>query len=188
MKFRVLLLVLLQVLGGSGVPLFQLSTKADEGLRMALDQINTHHARVRLYKVSRASVKRVVPMGMNTYDLLLKFEVRETDCKKTSGVDPQGCSFRRSFFVSEASCQTRVRVAGEATQILTLKCGQPDSSSSESSSEEMGRGWFYDPNHFGSADPAPTAPQNFDSSVFLGRHQNRPNQDARGDNFSNHLE
>lgn len=43
----------------TGLPLFELSSKADEALRMALDEINARYARINLYRVSKASVTRV---------------------------------------------------------------------------------------------------------------------------------
>ncbi|XP_067297624.1 secreted phosphoprotein 24 isoform X2 [Pseudorasbora parva] len=91
--------LLLQVLGGLGLPLFELSSKADDALQMALNQINARYARNHLYRVSKASVKRIVPLGMETFDLHLKFGIRETECQKTSGTDPQGCMYRKGFFV-----------------------------------------------------------------------------------------
>lgn len=42
---------------------------------------------------------QVVPLGTNTYDMMLKFTIRETECRKDSGIDSQGCAYRRGFFV-----------------------------------------------------------------------------------------
>lgn len=42
---------------------------------------------------------QVVPLGTNTYDMMLKFGIRETECRLGSGIDPQGCAYRRGFFV-----------------------------------------------------------------------------------------
>ena len=42
---------------------------------------------------------QVVPLGLNTYDLMMNFGIKETDCLKSSGEDPQRCAFRVGFFV-----------------------------------------------------------------------------------------
>ncbi|KAK3511156.1 hypothetical protein QTP70_032148 [Hemibagrus guttatus] len=117
------------------LPLFELSSKADEALRMALDEINARYARINLYRVSKASVTRVVPLGTNTYDMVLKFGIRETECRKGSGIDPQGCAYRRGFFVLEAGCHIRTHLSERLTNIISLKCSPAQSSSSESSEE-----------------------------------------------------
>uniref|UniRef100_A0AAY4EFF1 Secreted phosphoprotein 24 n=1 Tax=Denticeps clupeoides TaxID=299321 RepID=A0AAY4EFF1_9TELE len=120
-------------------PLFQpeLASKADKALHVALGQFNAQYARSRLYRVSKGSVKRVVPMARNVHDLFLTFTVRETDCLKTSEADPQMCMFRQGFFAPEASCYSRVRLTGEVTKVIDLRCNKGDSYSSESSSEEV---------------------------------------------------
>ncbi|XP_051983477.1 secreted phosphoprotein 24 [Xyrauchen texanus] len=189
MRFCVLLCLLLQVLGGSGLPLFELSSKADDALRMALNQINARYARLHLYRVSKASVKKIVPLEMDTYDLFLRFGIRETACQKNSGLDPQGCMYRKSFFVSEAGCYIRVRVAQQVTTIISLRCTHADSSSSESS-EERRLEWTYDSNHFGTRDHtrATLAPRiNVAPPLHSDQHNNRETSNVRGDNFSNHL-
>lgn len=38
-------------------------------------------------------------MDRNTVDLLLVFEMKETECAKASGSDVQTCAFTRGFFV-----------------------------------------------------------------------------------------
>lgn len=55
-------------------------------------------------KVFSFSLLQVVPLGMNTYDMMLKFGIRETECRKGSGIDPQGCAYRRGFFVVGLIC------------------------------------------------------------------------------------
>ncbi|KAF5909257.1 secreted phosphoprotein 24, partial [Clarias magur] len=145
MRCSVLIVLLLQCLGGLGLPLFELSSKADDALRMALDEINTRFARYHLYRVSKATVTKVVPLGANAYDMVLKFGVRETECRKGSGIDPQGCAYRRGFFVGEAGCHMRTHLTERFTNIVSMKCSPTQSSSSESS-EEMWTGWQYDPN------------------------------------------
>ncbi|XP_072513820.1 secreted phosphoprotein 24 [Salminus brasiliensis] len=188
MRCCVLLVLLLQCLSASGLPLFELSSKADGALRTALDEINTRYARQRLYRVSKASVKKVVPLGLNVYDMILKFGIRETDCLKGSGLDPQGCTYRRGFFVSDAGCYIRVRVTDRLTDIVSLKCNQAQSSSSESS-EEMVTGWHYDPNRLVSRDPPPsTTIPAFDGSQPIRSGRRNDNIVIRGDHFSNHLE
>ncbi|XP_017567602.1 secreted phosphoprotein 24 [Pygocentrus nattereri] len=183
----VLVLLLLQCLAASGLPLFELSTKADGALRMALDEINTRYARHHLYRVSKASVKKVVPLGRNVYDMILKFSIRETDCLKSSGLDGQGCAYRWSFLASDAGCYVRARVTDRLTDIVSLKCNQAQSSSSESS-EETGMAWHYDPNRLISRDPVPaTVAPAFERTPPIRSERRNGNIEIRGDHFSNHL-
>ncbi|MCI4393807.1 hypothetical protein PGIGA_G00161690 [Pangasianodon gigas] len=189
MKMRccVLLVLFLQCLGGLGLPLFELSSKADEALRMALDEINTRYARHHLYRVSKATVTRVVPLGTNMYDMMLKFGIRETECRKGSGIDPQGCAYRRGFFVLEAGCHIRTHLTERLTNIISFKCSPAQSSSSESS-EEVWTGWHYDPNRLARRDPVPsTATPSSDVAppVHPGR---RGDINVHEDYLSNHLE
>lgn len=189
MRCYVFLFLLLQVLGGLGFPLFELSSKADDVLHMALHQINARIARNHLYRVSKASVKKIVPLEMNTFDLHLRFGIMETECQKSSGVDPQGCMYRKGFFVSEAGCQISARVSQNVTRIISLRCTKADSSSSESS-EEGGLGLYYDLNHFGTGDRthSTSAPSiNMAPSIRAGHHGNTENNHVRGDHFDNHL-
>ncbi|XP_067261335.1 secreted phosphoprotein 24 isoform X1 [Chanodichthys erythropterus] len=217
MKMRccVFLYLLLQVLGGLGLPLFELSSKADDALQMALDQINARYARNHLYRVSKASLKRILPLGMDTYDLHLRFGIRETECQKTSGANPQGCMYRKGFFVSEAGCYIRARVTQELTRIISLRCTKADSSSSESS-EEGRLGLYYDINLFGTRGKklcnlshfykycdhnvnnaldifldrthSTSSPSiNVAPPIHAGHHNNREINDVRGDHFNNHL-
>ncbi|CAB1328044.1 unnamed protein product [Coregonus sp. 'balchen'] len=118
----VLLLALLQSLCCSGLPLYQseLASMADKALVVTMTQVNNLYAGLRLYRVTRGSV---VPIGLNTYDLMMNFGIKETDCLKSSGEDPQ-----RSGRLLRRTC-------AQFTQVVSLNCGQ-DSSSSESSSEE----------------------------------------------------
>lgn len=44
-------------------------------------------------------VFQVIPMGLNTVDLLMTFGIKETECPKASASDPQTCAFRPGFFV-----------------------------------------------------------------------------------------
>ncbi|KTG07573.1 hypothetical protein cypCar_00009002 [Cyprinus carpio] len=193
MKMRccVFLFLLLQVLGGLGFPLFELSSKADDALQMALTQINARIARNHLYRVSKASVKRIVPLGTNTFDLHLRFGIRETECQKSSGVDPQGCMYRKGFFALEAGCYVRARVSEDGTRIISLRCTKADSSSSSSeSSEEGGLGLHYDLNHFGTRDRthSTSAPSIIMAPpIRTDRHDNTETNHVRGDNFDNHL-
>uniref|UniRef100_A0A673GJQ2 Secreted phosphoprotein 24 n=1 Tax=Sinocyclocheilus rhinocerous TaxID=307959 RepID=A0A673GJQ2_9TELE len=130
MKMRccVFLFLLLQVLG-------VLAQKQMDALQIALNRINARIATNHLYRVSKADAKRIVPLGMGTFDLHLRFGIRETECQKSSGVDPQGCMYRKGFFVLEAGCYIRARVNQDITRIISLRCTKADSSSSESSEE-----------------------------------------------------
>lgn len=38
-------------------------------------------------------------MGSDTFDLLLSFAIKETQCAKTSAANLQDCAFRPGFFV-----------------------------------------------------------------------------------------
>ncbi|KAK6325130.1 hypothetical protein J4Q44_G00044720 [Coregonus suidteri] len=190
----VLLLALLQSLCCSGLPLYQseLASMADKALVVTMTQVNNLYAGLRLYRVTRGSVKRVVPIGLNTYDLMINFGIKETDCLKSSGEDPQRCAFRLGFFVPAASCAARVRVTAEFTQVVSLNCGQDSSSSSESSSEEnfTRKRQQLNVQPFGNRGPAPTgfseAPL-FTSHSFP-RQEVEPQLIPRGDSISNHLE
>ncbi|XP_038575029.1 secreted phosphoprotein 24 isoform X4 [Micropterus salmoides] len=101
MKSYVLLLALLQSLGCSGIPLHntELESMADRGLGAVLAEVNSAYAVSHLYRMTRGSVSRVIPVGLNTVDLLMKFGVKETECLKASRNDPQTCAFRPGFFV-----------------------------------------------------------------------------------------
>ncbi|XP_054479592.1 secreted phosphoprotein 24 isoform X2 [Anoplopoma fimbria] len=139
MKPYVLLLALLQFLGCSGIPLYksELESMAERGLGAALAEVNSVYAVGHLYRVTRGSVKRIIPMGLNTADLLMVFVIKETECVKASRNDPQTCTFRPGFFVPSLSCSSRVRMSASSTQVVSLKCGHDSSSSSSESSEEM---------------------------------------------------
>ncbi|KAF1371766.1 hypothetical protein PFLUV_G00272510 [Perca fluviatilis] len=156
MKFYVLLLALLQSLGCSGVPLYnsELESMANRGLGAALAEVNSVYAVNHLYRVTQGSVKRVIPMGMNT-DLLMVFGIKETECLKASTHDPQTCAFRPGFFVPSSSCYSRVRMSATSTQVLSLRCGHDSSSSSESSEEKFSRERHPFTISFANRDPAP---------------------------------
>lgn len=53
-------------------------------------------------------VRQVIPLGANTVDLMMKFDIKETDCAKASGSDPQTCAFRSGFFVVRDSMSSGV--------------------------------------------------------------------------------
>uniref|UniRef100_A0A674DA66 Secreted phosphoprotein 24 n=1 Tax=Salmo trutta TaxID=8032 RepID=A0A674DA66_SALTR len=182
MKWCGVLMSPLLPLTSAGLPLYQseLASTADKALVVTMTQVNNLYAGLRLYRVTRGSIKRVVPLGLNTYDLIMNFGIKETDCLKSSGEDPQRCAFRVGFFVPAASCTARVRVTAEFTQVVSLNCGQ-DSSSSESSSEEVRGGC--------SVLPAPgfSEATRFPSHSF-SRQEVEPQPIPRGDSFGNHLE
>ncbi|XP_056314769.1 secreted phosphoprotein 24 [Danio aesculapii] len=191
MKMRccAFLYLLLQVLGGLGLPLFELSSKADDALQIALNEINAHYTRIHLYRVSKASVTKIVPLGMNTFDLYLKFGIRETECKRSSGLDPQGCMYRKGYFVAKAGCYMRVRTTQQSTRIIALRCTKADSSSSESS-EEGRLASYINLNHFGFTDRthSTTSPSiHLGPPTHEGHHDNREINHVRGDHFNNHL-
>nr|XP_040035628.1 secreted phosphoprotein 24 isoform X1 [Gasterosteus aculeatus aculeatus] len=139
MKSHVLLLALLQSLGCSGIPLYnpELESLAERGLAAALAEVNSVHAASHLYRVTKGSVTRVIPMGLNTADLLMAFGIKETECVKASGNNPQTCAFRPGFFVQSLSCSSRVRMSATSAQVVSLRCGSGSSSSSSESSEEV---------------------------------------------------
>ncbi|XP_075951111.1 secreted phosphoprotein 24 isoform X3 [Anarhichas minor] len=189
MRSYALLLALLQSLGCSGIPLYNsaLEALADRGLGAALAEVNSVYAANHLYRVTRGSVTRIIPMGLNTTDLLMAFGIKETECVKASRNDPQTCAFRPGFFVPSLSCSSRVRMSATSTQVVSLRCGGDSSSSSSSSSEEMisrGRHQFNIP--FVNRVPAPPAPP---PSSQPGRFlQGQRAEDwPRGDTFTNYL-
>ncbi|KAG7232732.1 hypothetical protein INR49_008172 [Caranx melampygus] len=137
MKSYVLLFALLPFLGCSGAPApnSELEAMASRGLQATMTEVNAMHAISYLYRPTRAFVKRVIPLGANTMDLMMKFDIKETDCTKASGSDPMTCAFRSGFFVPTLSCSSRVRVTATSTQVVSFNCGRDSSSSSESSEE-----------------------------------------------------
>lgn len=42
---------------------------------------------------------QVIPVGLNTVDLIMIFGIKETECTKEYRKDPQTCAFRPGFFV-----------------------------------------------------------------------------------------
>uniref|UniRef100_A0A3Q3NBI1 Secreted phosphoprotein 24 n=1 Tax=Mastacembelus armatus TaxID=205130 RepID=A0A3Q3NBI1_9TELE len=137
MKSYVLLLALLQSLGCSGVPLYnsELQSMAERGLGAALAEVNSVYAISHFYRATRGSIKRLIPVGLNTVDLLMVFGIKETVCVKSSTSDPQTCAFRPGFFVPTFFCSSRVRMSATSAQVISLRCGHDTSSSSESSEE-----------------------------------------------------
>ncbi|KAK2880331.1 hypothetical protein Q8A73_023029 [Channa argus] len=182
MKLYILLWSLLQFLGCSGNPLYNpgLRSVANRGLEAALAEVNSVYAVSNLYKVTQASVKKVVPLTMNTADLLLVFTIKETECEKASMSELQTCAFRPGFFVPSFWCSSRVRISATSTQVVTLSCGHDGSSSSESSEELTTETLSTDPDP---SEPTPPPP------VKPGRliHSQTPEVQPRGDTFSNFL-
>ncbi|XP_075995123.1 secreted phosphoprotein 24 [Genypterus blacodes] len=188
MKLLVLLWAALQVLLCSGFPLLnpELALMAQKSMDLSLAEVNAVYADTHLYRAMRSSVARVIPLGLNTVDLLMTFCIRETECVKASRRDPQTCPFRGGFFVLTFSCSSRVRVSPSSTQVVSVRCGLGDSFSSSESSEEM-----FSRHHFSlpqlirapppSAPPGPGQPGR--SSLSLGVQVQ-----TRGVTFSNHLD
>ncbi|KAM6893195.1 secreted phosphoprotein 24 isoform 1-T1 [Lycodopsis pacificus] len=192
MRSYALLLALLQSLGCSGIPLHtaELEALADRGLGAALAEVNAVYAANHLYRVTRGSVTRIIPMGLNTADLLLVFGIKETECVKASRNEPQTCAFRPGFFVPSLSCSSRVRMSATSTQVVSLRCGRDSSSSSSSSTLvpqmiSRGRHQFNIP-FVNRAVPAPPAPP---PSPQPGRFLQGQRAEAwpRGDTFTNYL-
>ncbi|KAM7375120.1 hypothetical protein PAMA_014280 [Pampus argenteus] len=182
MRSYVLFLALLQLLGCSGIPLHnpELQSMADRGLVAALAEVNSVYAVNHLYRVTQGSVTRVISTGLNTFDLLMVFDIKETECLKASGNDPQTCPFRPGFFVPSLSCSSRVRTSATSTQVVFLKCG--GSSSSSSSSEESSEEKFPRGRHQLNMPSVNRAPAS--SAPHLSVQPVQP----RGDTFSNYLE
>ncbi|XP_078099975.1 secreted phosphoprotein 24 [Sander vitreus] len=154
---------LLHIFVLAGVPLYnsELEALANRGLGAALAEVNSVYAVNHLYRITRGSVKRVMPVGTNTADLLMVFGIKETECVKASRNDPQTCAVRPGFFVPSLSCSSRVRMSATSTQVLSLRCGHDSaSSSSESSEEKFSRGRHQFDISLASRvpAPAPTAP------------------------------
>ncbi|XP_070786967.1 secreted phosphoprotein 24 [Enoplosus armatus] len=194
MKSYVLLLALLQSLGCSGIPLYspELESMADRGLGAALVEVNSAYAVSHLYRVTRGSISRIIPVGLNTVDLLMMFGIKETECVKASRQDPQTCAFRPGFFVPSFSCSGRVRVLPTSVQVVSLRCGhdRSSSSSSESSEEMFSRGRHQLNIPFANRVPAPSAPSAPPPPIQPGGslHSQVVEVQPRGDTFSNYLE
>ncbi|CAG5932827.1 unnamed protein product [Menidia menidia] len=186
MKSSILLLALLLSLGCTGIPLYrsELQSMADKGLGAALAEVNSAYAVSNLFRASRATVKKVLPMGRNTTDMLMMFDIKETECAKATRKDPQTCAFRPGFFVSSYPCAARVRVSGVSTHLVSLRCGLVGSSSSESSEEVFSRGRPSLNVPIVDMGPAPSVPP-----VQSGRSLYSQIEDIRprGDTFNNFL-
>ncbi|XP_026157703.1 secreted phosphoprotein 24 isoform X2 [Mastacembelus armatus] len=126
----------------AGVPLYnsELQSMAERGLGAALAEVNSVYAISHFYRATRGSIKRLIPVGLNTVDLLMVFGIKETVCVKSSTSDPQTCAFRPGFFVPTFFCSSRVRMSATSAQVISLRCGHDTSSSSESSEEVFSRG------------------------------------------------
>ncbi|KAM6893930.1 secreted phosphoprotein 24 [Xenentodon cancila] len=181
MKTCVLLLALLQCLFCTGIPLYspELKSMADRGLGAALTEVNSAYATSNLFRVTQASITKVIPRGLDTADLLMVFGIKETECAKTTRSDPQTCAFKPGFFVPSFSCSARVQVSASTTQVISLRCGHDGSSSSESSEEVFSRGRVPFANR---APPSP--PVHSGSSLHSQTKETRP----RDETFSNYLE
>ncbi|XP_030007805.1 secreted phosphoprotein 24 [Sphaeramia orbicularis] len=188
MKLYLLLLTLLQFLGCSGAPLYnsELEAVANRGLQAALSEVNSMYAASHLYGVTRGSISRVIPVGMNMVDLLMTFGIKETQCLKTSRNDPQTCAFRPGFFVPSFSCFSRVRMTSTSAQVVSLRCGHDGSSSSESSEEVFSRRRHQINVPFANRENNPPPPP----PVHPDRLFQNPTEDVqpRGDTFSNFVE
>ncbi|KAM9334041.1 secreted phosphoprotein 24 [Symphorus nematophorus] len=189
MKSYVLLVALLQALGCSGAPLYsaELESMANRGLGATLAQVNTVYAASHLYRVTRGSVTRVIPVGTNTIDMLMSFGIKETECAKTSTADPQTCAFRPGFFVPSFPCVSRVRMSAGSAQVLSLRCGKDASSSSESSEEIFSSRRHHFNIPFVNKGPAPTAPPQPPTVQPARSFQSQPIEKFRGDTFNNFL-
>lgn len=63
----------------------------------------------------KCHVCQVVPVGLNTADLLMVFGIKETECATASGSDPQTCAFRPGFFVVR-----RLMLSGATTKKISI--------------------------------------------------------------------
>ncbi|XP_022624102.1 secreted phosphoprotein 24 isoform X1 [Seriola dumerili] len=191
MKSYICLLALLQLLGCSGAPLqnSELESMATRGLEAALAEVNSVYAINHLYRVTRGSVTRVIPVGLNTVDLMMTFGIKETECGKASGSDPQTCAFRPGFFVNTLSCSSRVRISATSTQVVSARCGRDGSSSSESSEEMFSRGRQHFIIPLTNRVPAPSAPSPPPPAQSGRSLHSTQTADVkpRGDAFSNFL-
>lgn len=52
-----------------------------------------------LWDYDKYHVCQVIPMGLDTVDLLMTFGIKETECVTAPTKDPQKCAFRPGFFV-----------------------------------------------------------------------------------------
>ncbi|XP_042369185.1 secreted phosphoprotein 24 [Plectropomus leopardus] len=190
MKSYVFLSALLLALRCSGAPLYnsELQAVANRGLGAALAEANSVYAVSHLYRVTHGSVSRVIPVGLNTADLMMAFSIKETQCAKASRSDPQMCAFKPGFFVSSLYCSSRVRMTATTAQVLSIRCGRDSSSSSESSEERFSRGRHQFNIPFVNREPAPapppTSPPVQPNFSFNGQ---MTDVQPRGDVFNNFL-
>ncbi|CAL8406805.1 unnamed protein product [Arctogadus glacialis] len=179
MNLYIVLLVLLQSLGCFCFPGPNVAPMAEKALEASMVEFNTRHAVAHLHRATKASVKRVIPVGLETFDLLMKFETKQTQCPKNSGEDAQTCAFATSLFTPKSECSSRVRVTATRTQVVTMNCARDESSSSSESSEEVfsrGRQQYVIPG-LSQATQAPPLPPTRPS------HQGEVH--PRGDGFNN---
>ncbi|CAL8308469.1 unnamed protein product [Merluccius merluccius] len=92
----------------------------EKALEASLTQFDTHGT-THLYRVACARMKSVVPIGLETYDIMLKFDLKETQCLKNSGQNAQQCNFKAGFFVETYNCSSRVLMA-TSTLVTSLHC------------------------------------------------------------------
>ncbi|XP_068165578.1 secreted phosphoprotein 24 [Antennarius striatus] len=192
MKLHTFLLVLLPLLGCSGFPLHNsdLASMADRALGAAMAQVNSIYAVSHLYGATQGSVKKVSLTSLNTVDLLMTFEIKETECVKTSMRNPQTCAFKQGFFMPSFPCSSQVRVSSTSTQVVSLRCGHDASVSSESSEEMFSRGRHQinaPPANRGLVHSAPPPPPPPPPPIQPEPSKDREVQ-LRGDTFSNYLE
>ncbi|KAJ3581060.1 hypothetical protein NHX12_017094 [Muraenolepis orangiensis] len=99
MKWCVLFLALLQSLGCFCFPAPKTSPIVTKGLEAALSHFNTRLAGTHLHRAITASLTKVIPIGLNNYDLLYTFVTKETMCLKSSGQDAQTCALNPMLFL-----------------------------------------------------------------------------------------
>ncbi|XP_066544292.1 secreted phosphoprotein 24 [Amia ocellicauda] len=139
MKLAYFILAGLHFLCYSGLPAFPLDQPiAEQALNVSITQVNARSRGLNLYGITKSSIKKLIPVGPDSYNMLLSFTIRETVCPKDSGLDPDSCDFMRGRFALVASCSSRVLFTANEVQSASVRCSQSSSSSSsESSSEEM---------------------------------------------------
>ncbi|XP_014345847.1 secreted phosphoprotein 24-like [Latimeria chalumnae] len=149
MNSVIFILLGIQVLYGSGLPTYDdynRQPQAEAALNASLAKLNSFLRGPNLYGVTRSFLKASIPLGRDSYLLVIQFDVCETSCRKNSGKHPDECDFKFGRYARSSRCTSIVHISGQEINRVTVDCSFSGDSSSESmssSSEEMvsmGRG------------------------------------------------
>nr|XP_014345848.1 PREDICTED: secreted phosphoprotein 24-like isoform X2 [Latimeria chalumnae] len=97
MNSVIFILLGIQVLYGSGLPTYDdynRQPQAEAALNASLAKLNSFLRGPNLYGVTRSFLKASIPLGRDSYLLVIQFDVCETSCRKNSGKHPDECDFK----------------------------------------------------------------------------------------------